>query len=305
GELVIGARRAEIAPLVHHVHLGSVAFLVALDDAERAAMPPLRRPQLSQLTRQARVVLMNILLAGAHAGAAADLMAKAGPLARSVEAQRLQAKPVLVGDRAQSAVRRALRAKQAVEEGQRVGIDLARLGEAQALEVEDEAAQLAGLAQLAVVRGRKLLHQPRLGQQRAELAGGTPPIDAPHFARQLHLLLRADVVREVREDPRAHGHALADIERRPALPVEEVNAGRLRNGGDRRALEMRRQRRLASDLARRHRHDLLAVLARGELEELPQRLGVRLGAAPGRAGVPVALDQGAQTAARMPGSWIT
>src|SRR2546425_7457824 len=38
--------------------------------------------------------------------------------------------------------------------------------------------QLAGLAQLAVVRGRKLLHQPRLGQQRAELAGGTPPIDA-------------------------------------------------------------------------------------------------------------------------------
>src|SRR5207302_2717820 len=104
----------------------------------------------------------------------------------------------------------------------------------------------------------------------AELAGSTPPIDAPHFTRQLHLLLRADVVREVREDPSAHGHALADIERRPALPVEEVNAGRLRNGVDRRALEMRRQRRLASDLARRHRHDLLAVLARGELQELPQ-----------------------------------
>src|SRR5204863_10147258 len=74
GELVIGARRAEIAPLVHHVHLGGVAFRVALDDAERAAMPPLRRPHLGQLARQARVVLMNILLAGAHACAAADLV---------------------------------------------------------------------------------------------------------------------------------------------------------------------------------------------------------------------------------------
>src|SRR5438046_2518858 len=264
-------------------------------------MPPLRRPQLGQLARQARVVLMNILLAGAHACAAADLVAKARPMAGCVEAQRLQAKPLLVGDRPQSAVRRALRAKQAVEEGQRVGIDLARLGQAQALEVEDEAAQLAGLAQLAVVRGRKLLHQPRLGQQRAELAGSAPPIDAPDFARQLHLLLGADVVREVREDPRAHGHALADIEWRPACPVEEVDAGRLRNGVDRRALEMRRQGRLASDLARRHRHDLLAVRALGETQELPQRLGVGAGAVPGRAGEPVALDQAVQVVARMPG----
>src|SRR5205807_459266 len=99
GELIIGARRPEIAPLVHHVHLGSVAFRVALDDAERAAMPPLRRPQLDQFTRQARMVLMDSLLAGAHARAAADLMAKARSLARRVEAQRLQAKPVLVGDR--------------------------------------------------------------------------------------------------------------------------------------------------------------------------------------------------------------
>src|SRR5205823_3519195 len=109
------------------------------------------------------------------------------------------------------------------------------------------------------------------------ISGSAPPIDAPDFARQLHLLLGADVVREVREDPRAHGHALADIERRPAFPVEEVNAGRLRNGVDRRALEVRRQGRLPGDLARRHRHDLLAVLARGELQELPQRLGVERG----------------------------
>ena len=99
GELIVGARRAEIAPLVHHVHLGSVAFRVALDDAERAAMPPRRRPQLDQFTRQARMVLVDILLADARARAAADLMAKARPLARRVEAQRLQAKPVLVGDR--------------------------------------------------------------------------------------------------------------------------------------------------------------------------------------------------------------
>src|SRR5213079_2588246 len=97
------------------------------------------RPQLGELARQARVVLVDIFLAGAHACAAADLVAKARPLARRVEAQRLQAKPVRVGDRPQRAVRRALRAKQAVEEGQRVGIDLVRLGQAQALEVEDEA----------------------------------------------------------------------------------------------------------------------------------------------------------------------
>ena len=198
-------------------------------------------------------------------------------------------------------MRRALRAKQAVEEGQRLGIDLVRLGEAQALEVEDEAAQLRGLAQLAVVRGRKLLHQPRLGQQRAELARSTTPIDAPDFARQLHLLLRAQVVGEMREDPRAHGHALAHIERRPAFAVEEVNAGRLRNGVDRRALEMRRQSRLLGDLARRHRHDLLAVLARGELQELPQRFGVAQGAVTGTASEPMAPDQAVEVVARMLG----
>ena len=64
---------------------------------------------------------------------------------------------------------------------------------------------------------------------------------------------------------------------------------------------MRRQRRLPSDLARRHRHDLLAVLALGELQELPQRLGVGQGAVPGRAGEPVVLDEAVEVVARMLG----
>src|SRR5438309_1707813 len=105
----------------------------------------------------------------------------------------------------------------------------------------------------------------------------------------------------MREDPRAHGHALADIERRAAFAVEEVNTGRLRNGVDRRALEMRRQSRLLGDLARRHRHDLLAVLARGELQELPQRFGVAQGAVTGMADKPMAPDQAVEVVARMLG----
>ena len=90
---------------------------------------------------------------------------------------------MLVRERAQRLHGGAARAEHAMHVGQRVGVDLLGTGEAQPLAVEDEAAQRLGAAQLAVVHRRELLHQPRLAQQRAELARGALPVDAPHARR--------------------------------------------------------------------------------------------------------------------------
>ena len=97
--------------------------------------------------------------------------------------------------------------------------------QAQLLRVQGEAAELGGPAQLPVEDGQQLFHQRRLAQQRAELAGGALPFDAAHFARELHLLRGAHVVAEVLQHARAHRDALADVERRRALAVEEIHAG--------------------------------------------------------------------------------
>src|SRR4051812_14426729 len=106
----------------------------------------------------------------AYAGATPDLVPKARAAVLGIEAERLQAQAVVIRQAAQRDQRRAARAVDAIDERQRVGVDLVRAREAQALAVEDEAARRFRPAQRAVVRRRELLHQSRLGEQRAKLA---------------------------------------------------------------------------------------------------------------------------------------
>src|SRR5712692_3313204 len=91
---------------------------------------------------------------------------------------------------------------------------------------------------------------------------------------------------------------MTNVKRRRAFAVEKIDAGRLGDGINRRTVDVWRQRRLPGDLARRDRKDLLAVLARGELQELPQRLGVAERPVPRPAPDAVALDQAVEVMAQ-------
>src|SRR5688572_32676839 len=152
------------------MHLGCVAAVVGLDHAERAAMRPFDALQSRQRGRHAGMVDVDAFFAGANSGAAAKLVSQAMPLLLEIEPQGLKAKPVLVRRYSQRLQRRAARTPDAVDEGQRIGVDLVRAGKAQALAVESEAAQALGTAQLAVVDRVERLDELGFPQQRAELA---------------------------------------------------------------------------------------------------------------------------------------
>jgi hypothetical protein len=127
------------------------------------------------------------------------------------------------------------------------------------------------------------------------------PLDATHLARELHLLRGAQVVAEVLQHARAHGDALADVERRRALAVEQVHAGRIGNLVHHRAVDVRGERRLPGHLARRHREHLVAALGLRDAQELPDRLGVAHRTMPRTALDAVARDQAVEVVARMLG----
>src|SRR5258706_106430 len=96
---------------------------------------------------------------------------------------------------------------------------------------------------------------------------------------------------EMLQHARAHRAALADVERRAALAIEEIDARCFRNRIDHRSIELRRQRRLLRHLAGRHREDVFAMLLGRDAQELPQRVGIAHRAVPRRAGEAVARDQ--------------
>ena len=98
---------------------------------------------------------------------------------------------------------------------------------------------------------------------------------------------------------RAHRAALADVERRAVLAVEEIHAGRFRDRVDHRAIELRRQRRLLRHLARGDRQHFLAVLFGGDAQELPERIGVAHRAVARLAGDAVARDQAVEIMAAL------
>ncbi len=110
------------------------------------------RFQARQRFGDAAVMHVHVLAPGAYAAAAPDLEAPAAARAeRRLEAQRLQAEPVLVREPAQRLQRVAPRAENAVEAVERVAVDLVRLREAQPFHVEGEAAQRLRAPQETVV----------------------------------------------------------------------------------------------------------------------------------------------------------
>src|SRR5688572_7692286 len=105
---------------------------------------------------------------------------------------------------------------------------------------------------------------------------------------------------------RAHCPALSDIERRRSLPfsiilVEEIDTRSLRHRVDGAPFEVRRQRRLPCHLARSDAEHFIAMLLRGDAQELPQRRGIGQGAVARFAFEAVALDQAVEIMARLAG----
>ena len=143
------------------------------------------------------------------------------------------------------------RAEQAVDVRQRLGVDLVAAREAQAAAVEGEAAQLARPAQLPVVDRVELLHQRRFAQQRAELAGGALPLDAPHARRPARARRRSAAARASASSGSCRCRAALRRRRR-----SRYTPGASGTSSIARALEVRRQRRLARDLARGDRQHL-------------------------------------------------
>src|SRR4051812_35725742 len=76
GDLGVVGGGAEVAPAVDDMHLGRLLGAVALDDADRAAMRPRRAREARKRRAGPSEVQMDVLLAGAHAGAAAELVAE-------------------------------------------------------------------------------------------------------------------------------------------------------------------------------------------------------------------------------------
>src|SRR5688500_10548115 len=285
GDLAVAARGAQVAPAVHYVHLGGVASTIVLDDAERPTMRPGGAFQAGERSGDPRMVHMDALLAGAHAKAAAHLVTQARTLALDLKPERLKAEPMLIGGSAQCRHGCRARAPQPVDEGQRLGIDLLAARETQPPAIERKAAELPWAAQLAVVDRVELLDERGLAQQRAELARGALPLDAPHARRP------ARAGDEMLQNARAHGAALTDVEGRGTVVMEKIDAGRVGNRVDGSRREVRRQRRLARHLASCDVEHVLAVVGGGDAQELPQRRGVGRGAMARFAFQAVALDQ--------------
>src|SRR4051812_34245690 len=91
GQLFVAARGADVAPAVHHMHLRRLALAVVLDDADRPGVRPGGPGELRERRSEPRVVQVDVLLARAHAGTAAELMAEADAGSAFVEAHRLEA----------------------------------------------------------------------------------------------------------------------------------------------------------------------------------------------------------------------
>ena len=99
-----------------------------------------------------------------------------------------------------------------------------------------------GLApQRVVVGGQHRLHQRRLAQQRADLAGRFLEFDPPDFGRQPQIGRRTVIGRKMRADALAQILALADVERQRIEPVEQVDARRFRHRVQRVGRQLRRQ----------------------------------------------------------------
>ena len=99
---------------------------------------------------------------------------------------------------------------------------------ARAVLLETDGPGLRRGPQPPVVQRRPLLHPARLLQQRADLSRRLDPLHPAHLAGQLELLAGPVVAIEVGQHAAAQVDALADVEQRVTLAVEQVHAGRLR-----------------------------------------------------------------------------
>ena len=217
------------------------------------------------------------------------------------EAQGLQAQAVRVGEAAQRLQRGALRAEHAVDERQRLAVDLVRAGEAQAPAVEGEAAQrLRSRCSWRLNSGAS-----SFTRRASSSSAPSSPAVRFHSMRRTRLASSAAACGagggEMLHHARAHGGALADIERRVVLAIEEVHAGRLGHRVYRARSSCGGSAGCLRDLARGDRHHLLAVLALGDAQELPQRVGVAGGAVARAAFDVVARDQAVEVVVRLAG----
>ncbi len=129
-------------------------------------------------------------------------------------------------------------------------------------------------AQAIVVQRQELLHEPRLAQQRAQLARRLVHLDAPDLAREPDVVRAAVVAGEVRADAVAQVHALADVDRQLVHAVEAVDAGPFGQSLERVGSELRRKARRLEEPAHRGRDLLDVALAVDRLHEAPDRARV-------------------------------
>jgi hypothetical protein len=182
-------------------------------------------------------------VAPACTGATADHRPQAGPVAhRRLHAQRDQAQPVGVGQFGQMLHRGTARAIQAIQAWRGGELAFSRVHQTQARIIAGvPGAQLPAAPQALVEQRLARLDQPRLEQQRADLAGGALVADVARLPQQARLVW----VAQVGQHAAAQVHALADVQRQAlAVTMEDVHARcsgqRLRGRAQAREVDRRR-----------------------------------------------------------------
>ena len=261
---------------------------VLLDDAERPGMRPVERLQRAPAPRRrARGAGGCSPCRRRRRRTLPTWWRKQAPVRPDSKPSVCRQRPMLVGEPAQRLQRRAPGAEHAVDVRQGLGVDLvAPAQDAGACRRKRSRTGASGALQLAVV-GRRSSFTSCASRSSAPSSPAVRCQSMRRTSRASSAFRAERRPAEMRQHARAHAtgscrrRAARRLRRRrgrrPAPPGSRRSRARSSCGGSAGCLR---------DLARRDRQDLLAVLARGDAQELPHRVGVaqRRGGAPGSRG---------------------
>lgn len=280
---------AQVAPGVDEVDVFAALEFVLFDDADGALVGPGLDVQFGQRGHQARAVGADGFLAAAGALALLELAGEAGLACAGglFQAEHGGAQLVGLGQALQGVGGFALAGEEAVEFLGLAGVDTPAEGGIKLISHDQPravvagpvfhqlpGAELAGLAQAAVVHGLAFLDQARFQQQGAELAGGFDPVDAADVVGDAQFAVFALAGGKVRQHAAPQVDAFAHVEQGVVFAVKEVDAGRLGHVVQRVRWQLGRQAGAFQLLGDGIDQVLGVELAAQDLPELPDEVGV-------------------------------